>query len=163
MHIKLKKKYLYYSKYKAKCSIGKRGIADSKVEGDNKTPRGSFKIISIFYRKDRIQEIKTDIKKRIIEKNMGWCDDVRSKFYNKLIRFPFRYSAEKLYLKNNIYDVILILDYNIKKISRGRGSAIFIHLAKKKYLPTKGCIALSYTDMKLLIQNINKKSKITIY
>ena len=71
MHIKLKKKYLYYLQYKAKCSIGKRGITDSKVEGDNKTPRGSFKIISIFYRKDRIQEIKTDIKKEIIKKNMG--------------------------------------------------------------------------------------------
>ena len=94
---------------------------------------------------------------------MGWCDDVRSKFYNKLIRFPFRYGAEKLYLKSNIYDIILILDYNLKKITRGRGSAIFIHLAKKKYLPTKGCIGLSYTDMKLLIRNINKKSKITIY
>ena len=94
---------------------------------------------------------------------MGWCDDVKSNFYNKLIKFPFVYSAEKLYRKENIYDVIIIIDYNLKPIVKNRGSAIFLHIAKKNYTPTKGCVAISKKDMKLLLAFINKKTKLIIF
>ena len=95
MHIKLINKNLYLNDYKLKCAVGKRGITSKKREGDKKTPKGSFKFVSLFYRKDRIKKIKSNLKKYVIKKNMGWCDDPYSKYYNKLIRFPFKFGAEK--------------------------------------------------------------------
>tara|TARA_B100000780_G_scaffold101854_1_gene71156 strand:+ start:1247 stop:1738 length:492 start_codon:yes stop_codon:yes gene_type:complete len=163
MNIKLKNKYLYFSKYKVKCAIGKRGITVKKKEGDNKTPAGIFKFKTVFYRKDRLGKIKTDIKKTIIKKNMGWCDESKSEFYNMLIQFPFNYSAEKLWLNENIYDVIVIINYNMKPIVKDKGSAIFLHIAKKNYSPTKGCVAISKKNMNLLIGKINSKTELEIY
>ena len=132
MNIKLKGKYLYYLKYKIKCSIGKEGITRNKKEGDLKTPKGKFKLKLIFYRKDKIKILKTSLKKIAIQKNMGWCDDIKSKKYNKLISFPFKYSAEKLWRKDNIYDVAIVLNYNLNPVKKNKGSAIFLHITKKK-------------------------------
>ena len=162
MNIKLINKFLYFNKYKLRCSIGKRGITHNKKEGDRKTPRGIFKINSIFYRKDRIGDLKTSIKKRIIKKNMGWCDDPGSKHYNKLIKFPFKKSAEKLWLKSKIYDVLIVIDYNLKPVSVSKGSAIFLHVAKKNYSPTKVCVAINKKDILFLISRINYKTKLII-
>jgi len=162
MNIKLKNKILYFNEYRIKCAVGKRGITYKKTEGDNKTPAGTFKFKSIFYRKDRMFKIKTSLQKIIIEKNMGWCDDSNSKFYNKLIRFPFNYRAEKLWLSENIYDVIIIINYNTETIVKKKGSAIFLHIAKKMYEPTEGCIAVSKKDMNLLVAKIDAKTKLKI-
>ena len=162
MNIKLKKKFLYYKNYKLRCAIGKRGITSNKKEGDKKTPKGTFTFGLLFYRKDKIIDLNSSLKKQIIKKNMGWCDDSDSKFYNKLIRFPFKDSAEKLWLKKRMYDLILVINYNLKPTIKKRGSAIFLHLANKNYTPTRGCIALSKKDMLLLINNINKKTKLII-
>ena len=93
---------------------------------------------------------------------MGWCDDPKAKKYNKLIEFPFKFQAEKLYLKENIYDVIVVLNYNMKPIIPNKGSAIFLHLAKKNYRSTEGCIAISKKDMKLLLSNIKKETYLYI-
>ena len=162
MNIKLKNKFLYFDKYKIKCAIGKRGITSKKEEGDEKTPRGTFSLISMFYRKDRIPIIKSCFKKKKIKKHMGWCDDTNSKFYNKLVRLPFDLSAEKLWINENIYDVIVVINYNLKPVIKNKGSAIFLHIAKKNYTPTKGCVAINKKDMFLLISKINKKSKLII-
>ena len=162
MNIKLKKKILYFGKYKVKCAIGKRGITSKKVEGDKKTPKGIYTLKSIFYRKDKIVKIKSKLKKTPIRKNMGWCDDSRSKYYNKLIKFPFNYTAEKLWLNENIYDVIIIINYNLRPTIKNRGSAIFIHIASKNYESTKGCIALKKKDIILLAKEIDNKTKIII-
>ena len=126
------------------------------------TPKGKFKIKSILYRKDRIFNIKSKIKKLPIQKNMGWCDDPKSKKYNKLIRFPFKYNAEKLYRKDNTYDIILVLSYNFNPIKKGKGSAIFIHVAKRDYKSTAGCIAISKKDLNKIIKKINKKTIVSI-
>jgi L,D-peptidoglycan transpeptidase YkuD (ErfK/YbiS/YcfS/YnhG family) len=163
MNIKFKNKFLYFNKYKIKCSIGKRGITVKKIEGDNKTPAGRFRFKSIFYRKDRVPKIKTSLQKIVITKKMGWCDDVNSNFYNKLIKFPFNKSAEKFWIKDNIYDVIIILNYNMNPILKNKGSAVFLHVARKNYTPTKGCIAISKKDMYFLISKINTKTKLIIY
>ncbi len=162
MHIKLKNKKIYYLDYSAKCAVGKRGISLRKVEGDKKTPAGKFKFKYILYRKDRVSEIKSKLKKIPIKKNMGWCDDINSKFYNKLIKFPFSMKAEKLYLKKHIYDIILVTNYNTNPIKKNKGSAIFVHLATKDFSPTKGCIAIKLIDMKKIIKKINLKSKLII-
>ncbi len=162
MNIKLKKNFLYFNKYKIKCSIGKRGITARKIEGDCKTPRGVFGFRSLFYRKDRILKIKSSLKKIIIKRNMGWCDDPKSKKYNKMIKFPFNYRAEKLWLKENIYDVIVVINYNLKPVIRNRGSAIFLHIANRNHTSTKGCVAIAKKDMLFLINKINTKTKIII-
>ena len=94
---------------------------------------------------------------------MGWCDDAKSKYYNQLISTPFKYSYEELWLKENIYDIILIIDYNQNPIIKNKGSAIFLHIAKNKYQDTKGCIAIRKKDMKLLISKIHKTTKLKVY
>ena len=162
MHINIKNKYLFDNHYKAKWIVGKRGIGKKLKEGDKITPKGKFNVKFILYRKDRISYLASRISKYVIKKNMGWCDDPRSKDYNKLIKFPFKYSAEKLYRKDNIYDIILVLNYNSKPIIRNKGSAIFIHVASKNYRFTKGCVAVGKKDLKEIIKTINKKTTINI-
>ena len=154
MHIYINNKFISYNNYKAKCAVGKRGISIKKKEGDFITPKGTFKIREIFYRKDRVQNLITRIKKTVIRKNMGWCDDPKSKKYNKLIYFPFKHSAEKLYRRENIYDIILVLNFNMNPVKKNKGSAIFIHIAKKNFQPTQGCIALDKSELIKLVKSI---------
>ena len=162
MNIIIKKKYLLYKGYKLKCCIGKSGIKYLKKEGDLATPKGTFKLGLLYYRKDRNKFIKSKIRKKIIKKNMGWCDDSQSKKYNKEIKFPFKYTAEKLYRKNKIYDILINIKYNSNPIKKKRGSAIFLHLTNKKYKPTKGCVGIVKKDFLKIIPFINKKTKISI-
>ena len=163
MHIIIKNKKLFFDKYKVKCSIGKRGIGIKKKEGDNITPKGRFKIMYLLYRKDRVPNLKSKINKMSIKKNMGWCDDSRSKNYNKLVKFPFSFNAEKLYRSDNIYDIILALNFNTKPIYKNKGSAIFLHIAKKNYKDTKGCVAISKINLRKIVKKINKKVMVDIY
>ena len=162
MHIILKKKYLYFYNYKIKCSIGKRGLTYYKREGDQKTPKGKFKFILLLYRKDRVPGFRCEIKKKSINKNMGWCDDPPSKHYNKLIYFPFKHSAEKLYMQKSIYDFILVLDFNTRPIKKGAGSAIFLHIAEKNFKNTKGCIGVKKKDFFKILRKITKKTNLII-
>jgi L,D-peptidoglycan transpeptidase YkuD (ErfK/YbiS/YcfS/YnhG family) len=118
MHILINKKYLTYNQYKVKCAVGKRGIGLKKKEGDLITPVGQYKIRYLLYRKDRIKKIQTKLRKIIIKKNTGWCDDPKSQKYNKLINLPFNYSYEKLFIKENIYDIILVLNYNMNPVKK---------------------------------------------
>ena len=163
MNIELKNNFLYFKKYKLRCSIGKRGISIKKREGDKKTPKGEFKLKYILYRKDRIFNFKTNLKKIEINKKMGWCDDPNSVYYNKIINYPFKFSAEKLWKKENIYDIIIVIDYNLNPVIKNKGSAIFLHIAKKKYQPTNGCIAVNKKNIRLITSTINKKTKLKIY
>ena len=158
----LKNKFINIDNYNLKCAIGKRGTKKNKREGDKFTPIGTYRFISVYYRKDRINKIKTNLEKIVIKKNMGWCDDPRSKDYNKEIKFPFIYRAEKLYRSDNIYDIIIEIDYNKHPTIKNRGSAIFIHIAKRNYSPTKGCIAMSKKDIKFFLGKISKNDKIKI-
>jgi len=162
MHILIKKKFLVYNNYKVKCSIGKRGIGVKKREGDLITPKGSFKIKEILYRADKIKNLKSKLQKKIINKKMGWCDDPRSNKYNKLIKLPFKFGYEKLYRTENIYDLILVLNFNMNPVKKNKGSAIFIHVSKRNYSATKGCIAVKKKDLRMLIKKINKNTKVKI-
>ena len=157
-----KSKYLKYKDLKFKCALGKAGIRKKKKEGDNITPKGIYKIIKIYYRDDRIKKISSKFRLIKITKNMGWCDDPKSKKYNQLIKLPNKYSHEKLYKKNNTYDLLLVLDYNMKPIVKNKGSAIFIHVAKRNYKPTAGCIALKKKDLLKLTKIIKLSTKILI-
>jgi len=162
VHISINKKYLVYKNYKAKCSIGKRGIGYKKKEGDLITPKGRYRIKYILYRKDRIKKIQTKIKKIIIKKNMAWCDDPNSKLYNKLIKLPSTFSYEKLYRKENVYDIILVLNYNMKPVIKHKGSAIFIHVSKSNYKKTEGCVALKKTHLLKILKDLKKNTLVKI-
>ncbi len=162
MHILIKNKYITYGNYKVKCAVGKRGIKRKKKEGDLSTPKGTFQVKRVYYRHDKVKNLKTIFKKIVIRKNMGWCDDPRSNRYNKLIKYPFKYKSEKLFRADNIYDIILVLNYNMNPIRKNKGSAIFIHVAKSKFSPTKGCVALEKKELRKLLKILKKNSKIKI-
>jgi L,D-peptidoglycan transpeptidase YkuD (ErfK/YbiS/YcfS/YnhG family) len=162
MIIVKKSGYLKYKNLKFRCALGKGGVKKKTMEGDNITPKGIFKIIKIYYRPDKIKKIKTLIKKIKIKKNMGWCDDPNSRFYNKLINLPTKYSHEKLYRNDRLYDLIVVLSYNTNPIIKNRGSAIFMHIAKNSYKKTKGCIALKKEHLIKIISKIKKNTKIKI-
>ena len=161
MIIVKKSGYLKYKKFEFRCALGKAGIKNKTKEGDNITPKGTYKAIKLFYRTDKISKIKTVLKKFKIKKNMGWCDDPRSKFYNKEIKLPCLYSHEKLYRKDSVYDLVVVLNYNFKPIIKNKGSAIFIHVTNK-YKSTQGCIALKKEDLVKLLSVIKKNTKIKI-
>ena len=162
MHIIINKHFLKYKDHKFRCSIGKSGFNRSKKEGDFTTPIGEFKLGALYFRKDRIKSVKSKLKKKIIKKNMGWCDDTKSKKYNQEISLPFRYGAEKLFKKDSSYDIFINIKYNQNPIKKGKGSAIFLHLTNKKYKPTYGCIAVLKKDLLKILPHINKKTKISI-
>ena len=149
--------------FKFKCSVGKNGFNTKKLEGDLATPKGKFNLGNIYYRADRVQKPFSKIKSIPIKKNMGWCDDPNSKYYNKQnkIKKNLKISYEKLYRKDKKYDFLIVIKYNYKNTIRFKGSAIFLHLTKN-YLPTKGCIALGEKDFLILAKLINQKTKIKI-
>ena len=162
MHIIINKKYLTFKNYKAKCALGKRGIAYKRKEGDLITPKGKYKIKCVLYRKDRIKKLRTSIKKIEIKKNMGWCDDPLSKKYNKLIKIPSKYSFEKLYKKENIYDIVLVLNYNMKPVIKNKCSAIFIHVSKRNYKKTEGCVAIKKVQLLKIVRELKKNTCVKI-
>ena len=162
MHIIIKKHFLLYKGYKLKCSIGKSGLTNFKKEGDLATPKGLFKLGLLYYRKDRTKFLKCKIEKKVIKKSMGWCNDSRSKKYNREIYFPFKYSAEKLYRRDRIYDIFINIKYNHSPIVKEKGSAIFLHLCNKKYKPTSGCVAILKKDFLKILPLINNSTKILI-
>ena len=162
MRIILKnKETLLYDDFRFKCCVGKSGTTYYKIEGDRKTPRGIFSLGPVFYREDRIKNIDTKLRKKKINKSMGWCDDVKSKNYNKLIKINNKIKHEKLFQKQTYYDVVIPINYNTKKPKKDKGSAIFIHLTKN-YRETLGCVALKKKDLLILLKLINKKTKIEI-
>jgi L,D-peptidoglycan transpeptidase YkuD (ErfK/YbiS/YcfS/YnhG family) len=162
MIIVKKSGYLKYKNFKFRCALGKGGIKQKEREGDFITPKGKFKLIKIYYRSDRIKKISSVLKKNKIKKNMGWCDDVSSNYYNKQIKINKKISHEKLYRKDNVYDIVVVLNYNLKPIIKGKGSAIFLHVAKKNYKKTQGCIALKKNELLNLVSKIKRNTQIKI-
>ena len=153
---------LKFDDFYFKCSIGKNGLTKRKVEGDKKTPIGKFSLGNLYFRKDRIDKPSTKIKCIEIKKEMGWCDDIKSKKnYNRIINVRQKLRHEKLYRRDHKYDLFIPISYNAKKPVLGKGSAIFIHLTDN-FKPTMGCIALSKKDFLILLKLINGKTKIKL-
>ena len=157
----IEKDTLLYDEFKFKCAIGKNGKTTKKNEGDNKTPKGIYTLGPLYYRKDRLPKISTKLKKIEIMKNFGWCDDVKSKFYNKPIKTNINVGHEKLYRNDKKYNLLIPIEYNFKKPKKNKGSAIFLHLTSN-YQKTQGCVAIKEKDMLILLNLINKKTKIKI-
>ena len=162
MSIRVKKNYITFKDKQFQCSIGKSGFSKNKREGDGCTPVGTFYIENVYYRADKIKSLETNIDKVRINKIDGWCDDPSQKEYNQLIKFPYNFSAEKLYRDDTLYDLVCVLNYNTNPITPGLGSAIFMHIAQDDYRPTEGCIGLKQDDLLYLLNFINNKTKIII-
>ena len=145
-----------------KCAIGKKGIGYKKKEGDLITPKGKFKIKLILYRKDRVK-LKTKLRKVAIQKNMVWCDDPRSQKYNQLVKLPSNFRHEKLYKKENIYDIVLVLNFNMSPTKKNKGSGIFIHVAKKNYKKTEGCVAIRKFELLKIVRKLKTNTKVKIF
>ena len=154
--------HLKYKDHKYKCALGKSGIGNKKTEGDNITPKGFFNIVKIYYRKDRIKGLFSKFKLIKVTKKMGWCDDPKSKKYNQPIKLPAKFNHEILYRRDNIYDLILVLNYNMKPTIKNKGSAIFIHITKNNYKKTAGCIALKKKHLIYLVKKIKKNTRVKI-
>lgn len=162
MIIKLKNKHiLEVNDFQFRCCIGKKGLKKIKQEGDKSTPKGFFKLKRLYYRADRIKNLKSKLKISIIKKHMGWCDDPESKYYNKLINIHKVDKYEKLFRKDCKYDLLIELDYNRKKPIPYKGSAVFLHLTKN-YKPTSGCIAINKKDFLIMLKIIKKNTFIKI-
>ena len=163
MIIYLKNKHtIQVDDFSFKCCIGKNGLSKFKIEGDKKTPTGTFELEKLYFRQDRIRKFKSNFKISKINKFMGWCDDTKSKkYYNKLIKVSKKLKHEKLFRKDFKYDLLIPIKYNSKKRVLGRGSCIFLHLTKD-YKPTAGCIALNKKDFMVMLKIINNKTKIKI-
>ena len=164
MTIFVKNKHtLQVDEFKFRCCIGKNGSTSKKKEGDKKTPKGTYKIENLYYRKDRKEKPTTLLKCIEIKKNMGWCDDISfPKKYNKLIKIKKKINHEKLKRNDHKYDFLIPIKYNFKKPTVGLGSCIFIHLTKD-YKPTSGCVALKEKDFLIMLKVIKKNSNIKIF
>ncbi|MDB3949285.1 L,D-transpeptidase family protein [Candidatus Pelagibacter sp.] len=159
IHVK-NKNTLIIDDFVLKCCVGKNGLKSNKKEGDCATPKGLFKLKKLYFRKDRLGIPRTKIKKKIIKKNMAWCDDPKHKDYNEEIYISNKKYKENFYKINHVYDYLITISYNEKKIPY-KGSAIFLHLTEN-YKPTAGCIALKKKDFEILLKLIDQKTKIKI-
>jgi len=164
MIIFIKNKHtLQIDDFKFRCCIGKKGSSKKKIEGDQKTPKGTFKIENLYFRKDRKKKPTTLLKCIEIKKNMGWCNDANfPKKYNKIFNIKKSIKHEKLTRRDYKYDLFIPIKYNFKKPVIGLGSCIFIHLTRD-YSPTAGCIALREKDFLIMLRLIKKTSKIIIF
>ena len=159
IHVK-NKNTLIIDDFKLKCCIGKNGLNSNKKEGDFSTPKGLFNLKKLYFRKDRVDTPKCKIGKKIIKRDMAWCDNPTHKKYNEEIKIYNKKFKENLYRVDHKYDYLIPINYNAKK-TPNKGSAIFIHLTKN-YKPTTGCVALKKKDFEILLKLIDKKTKIRI-
>jgi L,D-peptidoglycan transpeptidase YkuD (ErfK/YbiS/YcfS/YnhG family) len=144
------------------CALGRRGRRVGKREGDGATPSGLWRLVAVRYRADRARPPLTGLPVRPIRAGDGWCDAIGDRNYNRPVRMPYRASAEEMRRADGLYDVVVILDYNLRPRMQGRGSAIFMHHAREGWLPTAGCIALRPRDLRLLLARVGPRCRVHV-
>jgi L,D-peptidoglycan transpeptidase YkuD (ErfK/YbiS/YcfS/YnhG family) len=144
------------------CALGRAGSRVRKREGDGATPVGLWKLRAVLYRSDRVRRPRTPLPVRTIGPHDGWCDAPADRNYNRRVSHPYSASAERLWRADELYDIVVVLDYNIRPRVCGRGSAIFIHVAKPGYAPTEGCIALSRERLLRLLERLGPRPAIAV-
>lgn len=144
------------------CAIGRGGIGVKSGEGDGITPIGAWPIRRVYYRADRVARPKTDLPLIEIQPNDGWCDAPSDPNYNRAVELPYPASAEKMYRDDHLYDVVVVLGFNDDPIVPGKGSAIFLHVAKPDYSATEGCVALALPDLLAALEKLKVGDSIRI-
>jgi len=144
------------------CAIGKTGVTENKCEGDHASPLGVFALREIYYRADKVEAPDSLLPCKIISLNDGWCDDPAHKDYNRKISLPFAASHETLWREDDLYDIIVILGHNDNPPIPGKGSCIFMHVAKEGFEGTEGCVALKKSDLADLLRSVSIDTLIDI-
>ena len=130
-----------------RAAIGRTGVTAGKREGDGASPIGIWPMRRLFYRSDRLARPQTSLPVQPIRPEDGWCDDPLSADYNRLVRRPFAASHEEMWREDAIYDLVVELGYNDDPPVAGLGSAIFLHVARRDFGATAGCLALTRVDL----------------
>jgi L,D-peptidoglycan transpeptidase YkuD (ErfK/YbiS/YcfS/YnhG family) len=138
------------------CALGRSGRRADKREGDGATPVGRFALREAFYRPDRLVRPRTRLPLRSLRPVDGWCDDPDDRNYNRRVRHPYPASAERLWRTDHLYDLVVVMGHNDRPRVRGRGSAVFIHVAGPGLAPTAGCIALRRADLLRLLARMSR-------
>ncbi len=145
-----------------RCALGRGGIRQRKREGDGVTPAGRFGLVAAFYRPDRVRRPQTALPLAPLRPDSGWCDDPADRRYNRPVRLPYPASHEHLWRDDHLYDLLVVVDYNLVRPQRGVGSAIFLHLAAPGFAPTAGCVAVTGDAMRRLLSRAGPGTEIDI-
>lgn len=144
------------------CALGRGGLTHAKREGDGATPVGTMRVLEGYFRADRLPRPLCRIPLRPTPADLGWCDAPGSPRYNRAARLPLAESHERMQRADVLYDVVLVLDYNIRPRKAGAGSAIFLHCAKPGYRPTLGCVALAPADLRRLLPRLARDVRVIV-
>ncbi|MBL1431520.1 MAG: L,D-transpeptidase family protein [Robiginitomaculum sp.] len=164
MRFILQKDKLLWSNENCRVAIGSGRLIEqeAKCEGDRATPTGIYSFRRVLYRKDRLLSPQTNLTCRQINEDDGWCDDPGDPAYNRPVSLPYKASCEELYRKDHVYDLLVVLGHNDNPPVLGLGSAVFLHLARADYSPTRGCLAVSEDDLRQILAIADKTSTIEI-
>lgn len=144
------------------CALGRGGVKVRKREGDGATPAGTWRLVEVLWRDDRIRRSRTSLPVRAIRPDDGWCDAPSDRNYNRQVCHPYPASAERLWRDDHLYDIVVVLDHNRRPRVRGHGSAVFMHLARPGLVPTEGCIALAERDLRLVLARARHGTRIVV-
>lgn len=147
-------------------ALGRSGVAFDKREGDGRTPAGHWRILRLLYRPDHGPRPVTRLPCRPLKPSDGWCDDASDRRYNRPVALPLggarKISHERMWREDGLYDLVLVLDHNSRPRVAGRGSAVFVHLARPGLRPTEGCVALRRADMLRLLARLSRAPRLLI-
>jgi L,D-peptidoglycan transpeptidase YkuD (ErfK/YbiS/YcfS/YnhG family) len=147
-----------------RCAIGRGGFvsAQAKHEGDGATPIGVWKMREVIYRADRVQIPSTLIPARVMQPDDGWCEIPEDPQYNRLVKHPYATAVDKLWRDDHLYDVMVVLGYNDAPILAGKGSAIFLHLARPDFSPSAGCVTLAPDNLMMVLREADENSAVAV-
>jgi L,D-peptidoglycan transpeptidase YkuD (ErfK/YbiS/YcfS/YnhG family) len=144
------------------CALGRAGIRALKREGDGATPRATLPLVCALWRGDRLRRPRTALPMRAIRMDDGWCDAAADGRYNRMVRLPFPASHEELWRGDGLYDVIVVLDFNLTPRRAGGGSAIFLHCAREGLAPTAGCVAFPRAVLLRLLARLPARARLKV-
>ena len=145
-----------------RCAVGRGGVSLDKREGDGATPVGRWPLRQLFYRADRLSRPSTILPTRALKQQDGWCDAPADPAYNTNVALPYGASAEQLWRRDHVYDLIVVVGYNDAPVVPFKGSAIFLHMARQNYLPTAGCVAFARSDLLAILRTIGTGSHLVV-
>ena len=148
--------------FRIRCALGPAGIVHIKREGDKGTPAGRFRLLWGYYRPDRVRLRTAGEPLKPLRRDQGWCEDPSSPRYNRPVRLPARDCMDSMWREDHLYDLTFVLDQNFSRRAKGRGSAIFFHLARVGFTPTAGCVAISAADMHKLAPRLARGAVMVI-
>ena len=143
-------------------ALGRAGIKANKREGDGATPRGTFRLTRLWWRADRHRRPPTLLRVQRIKPDDGWCEDPSDRHYNRPLKLPPQSKADRLARNDPLYDFIIEIDHNTRPRVTGRGSAVFIHVARADFAPTAGCVALNINSLRRLLARVGPRTRIMV-